>query len=135
MIDNTDVVTYFSANAPREDLCWTAYVVLPNGEYWGVRFSGATEEIACTKAISFWTSEQQKVNSRPLDKSPCVDPWADVRDSLPDEKFTSGLGRGSHLRGKTWMRHEETRKLIAVSLTEITMYEQRGYIRSGPRGK
>lgn len=113
-----------------------AFIVLPNGEYWGVRFSGATEEMARTKAISLWTSEQQKVNSQPLDKSPCADPWADVGgDNLSDKKFTSDLGRGSHLRGKTWMRHEETRKLIAVSLTEITMYEKQGYYRSGPRGK
>lgn len=115
MIDETDVVTYFSANAPREDLQWTAYVVLPNGEYWGVRFSSATEAAVIAKAISFFNAEKAK-------HSVVNDPWAEVT-------------KQHHLANKAWMRHKESRELIRVPLTEITMYEARGYERSGPRSK
>lgn len=126
MIDETDVVTYRSENAAREDLIWTAYVVLPNGEYWGVRFNGATEEIVKTKAISLWNSERAKFSKNPvgyIKKEKDFDPWANNGE------------KQHHFVGKVWMRHKETRDLKRVTLTEITMYEKQGYIRSGPRGK
>src|ERR1700761_7688715 len=96
-IDETDVVTYKSENAPLEGLLWLAFVILPNGKYWDVRFSGATEEEAKQKAIALWNSEQSKyvqqygrvdriknysntdtvTMSEPLaTKNPIADPWA-----------------------------------------------------------
>lgn len=116
---------------------WLAFIVLPNGKLWDVRFSGATEEEAKLKAIELWESERVKAGLIPNDPaySSFVDPWSEVSSSSKPEKLTSGLGRGSHLRGKTWMRHKETRDLIAVPLTEITLYESRGYERGGPRSK
>ncbi len=131
-----EIVTYHSTNA-KPEAAWTAFIVLPNGDYWGVRFSGATEEIAKAKAIRLWTSERERygLNPEPTELKSCVNPWADLPSQPKPEKLTSGLGRGSHLRGKVWMRHKQSRDLIAVALTEITMYEQRGFERSGPRSK
>src|SRR5690348_3698996 len=117
MIDDTDIVTYFSTNALREDLQWTAYVVLPNGEYWGVRFSSATEAAVIAKAVSFYNTEKAKYSA--LAKE--VDPWAGVKSGRD----------GSHIVGKVWMKHTE-HGLKRVALTEITMYEKQGYYRSGP---
>lgn len=118
MIDNTDVVTYFSANAPHEDLQWTAYVVLSNGEYWGVRFSSSNEEAVIAKAVSFFNSEKAKV------KAP--DPWSEIKAEV--------IKSNHHIANKVWMRHA-TEGLKRIPLTEITMYEKLGYYRSGPRGK
>ncbi len=121
MIDDTDVVTYHSENCARTELAWVAYVVLPNGEYWGVRFNGATEEIARTKAIATWNAEREKYKKlEPL----VTNSW----DSVPEQKQ-------HHFANKIWMRHKQDRTLVRVLLTEITMYEGKGYIRSGPRSK
>lgn len=122
MIDDTDIVTYKSDNVARTDLVWLAYVVLPNGEYWGVRFNGATEEIARTKAISTWNKEKDKWNKLE------PDPWATGHQVVATVKE-------HHLVNKIWMRHKETRELKRVPLTEIGMYEGKGYERSGPRSK
>jgi hypothetical protein len=130
-IDDTDIVTYKSDNAARDDMVYLAYVVLPNGEYWNVRFNGPTEEIAKSKAIALWNKENAKWERLGLNKSEPeeeesepvatqADPWASV-------------GRGKHFAGTVWMRNAEGLKRVA--LTEIALYEKNGYHRSSPRGK
>jgi hypothetical protein len=112
-----------------EDMRCLAYVVLPNGEYWNVRFNGATAEIARSKAIALWNKENEKwdklglsaqADDEALESKP-LDPWA-----------TSA--KGKHFVGTVWMRHSVD-GLKRVALTEITMYEKNGYYRSGPRSK
>ena len=126
----TNVATYQNiSNNVSEDQRWLAYIILPTGDFWHVRFNGATEEIARSKAIALWTKENAKwerlgLNKQAEEESEPVatqaDPWASV-------------GRGHHFAGKVWMRNGETLKRVA--LTEIALYEKNGYYRSGPRGK
>src|SRR5216684_3520835 len=122
-----EIITYQTSNNVNPDMEWLAYIVLPNGEYWGVRFNGPTEEIARNKAIALWNKEREK-NERHglvpalLNKQQEIDPWA-----VP----SYGL---HHFAGKVWMRSAEG-ELKRVALTEIGMYEKNGYHRSGPRGK
>src|ERR1700761_5544217 len=107
MIDATNIVTYKTERYITLGLTWVAYVRLPNGDYWGVRFHGATEEEAVTRALSRYNAE-----------------------------FAKFKAQGEHhLVNMIWMRHKETRDLKRVHLTEITMYEKNGYERSGPRAK
>jgi hypothetical protein len=141
MIDETDVVTYRSDNAARDNLRWVAYVVLPNGKYWGVMFTGETEEIAVAKAIELWNSERARFSliqepkfnkpeafAAPISSS---NPWAATRTSeLPFKD-----GRGAHFAGKLWMRHIETRKLVRVSANQVDSHLANGYERSSPRSK
>ena len=126
----TNVATYqnISDNVP-ENMRFLAFVVLPNGEYWGVRFSGATEEIAKTKAIALWTKENAKwdMQHRSIDD---IEEYEDV----PANPLVTPSGRGKHFAGKVWMRHA-TEGLKRVALTEIALYEKNGYFRSGPRSK
>ncbi len=135
----TEIVTYHSTNA-KPERSWTAHVVLPNGEYWGVRFDGSTEESVRTKAKSFWDSERSRsgLKPSPLELKPRVnsaspssdDPW----NTKPLSNDPWGSEKQHHFAGKIWMRHA-TEGLKRVPLTEITMYEKQGYYRSGPRGK
>lgn len=118
-IDDTNVVTYRSENAAREELVWAAFVVLPNGDYWGVRFNGRTEAEAIDRAIQLWNNEKAKWSKR----QPENDPWADVK------------AEQHHLANKVWMIHSETREKKRVALTEISLYEKNGYVRGGPRSK
>ena len=122
-IDETDVVTYKSENAPLEGLLWLAFVILPNGKYWDVRFSGATEAEAVQKAVTLWNSEKARCGI--THSAPAPDPWADV---------PSASGRGAHFVGTVWMKNKATNERKRVPLTEISMYEKNGFERSGPRG-
>lgn len=127
MIDATDIVTYRSENCARESLRWVAYVVLPNGTYLGVMFTGETEQEAIEKAIKLWNSERAKLSKAHVE----------VNNLIPDEKIDpwAGVGRGHHFAGKVWMRHILTRDLVRVPLTEVALHEKNGYVRSGPRSK
>lgn len=124
-----------------EEMRALAYIVLPNGEYWGVRFNGATEEIARTKAVSLWNREQGRfrLNQKPTNNKSFVKSAQPSSDgpqdgnSMPIDPWASL--KQHHRAGKVWMRHKESRDLISIPLTEITMYEQRGYERGGPRSK
>lgn len=113
MIDETDIVTYRSENAPREELTWMAQVVLPNNNYWGVYFTGSTEQEAVLKAIKCWNAEEAKLN--------------------PDGSKVDG--RGSHFAGKVWMIHKQTREKIRIDAGQVAEYEFKGYERGGPRSK
>ena len=126
----TNVATYQNiSNNVSEDQRWLAYIVLPTGDFWHVRFNGATEEVAREKAIALWTKENAKWERLGLntlapeeEDDGHVDPW-----SVP------ASGRGHHFAGKVWMRNAEGLKRVA--LTEIALYEKNGYWRSSPRGK
>ena len=125
MIDETSVVTYKSENAATTNLTWLAFVVLPSGKLWDVRFSGATEAEAVQKAVTLWNSEKARCGITHSAPAP-DDPWADV---------PSASGRGAHFVGTVWMKNKATNERKRVPLTEISMYEKNGFERSGPRGQ
>jgi hypothetical protein len=57
-----DVVTYHSVNSdPR--FCWIAYPIL-KGKVWYVRFMGATEEEAATRARELLRKEIEKYHGK-----------------------------------------------------------------------
>lgn len=135
-----ETITYYSTNEKvSREMAWLAFIVLPNGKLWDVRFSGATEEEAKQKAIELWESERAKVSQTPLEHKPCVKSAQPLPDSSWDEKPTPidpwASEKQHHRAGKVWMRHKENRDLISIPLTEISMYESRGYERGGPRSK
>jgi hypothetical protein len=109
----TNIVTYHSLNAKSSEQ-WLAYVVLPDGNQWLVRFTGETEEIAKAKAVRLYESECSK---RPTDL---------------DEDFVDG--RGQHFKGKAWLIHKITREKIRVPLEQVDEYLGE-YERGGPRSK
>lgn len=111
----TEATAYHNPNAPvyRQ---WIAYMVLDDGKLWGVYATGATEEAAKAKIETLWNKEGSKITK--------ADPWATVTTD-----------KQHHFAGKIWMRHKETRDLVRVPLTEISLYEGNGYERSGPRSK
>ena len=141
----TNVATYqnISNNVP-EDHRWLAYIVLPTGDFWHVRFNGPTEEIARSKAIALWTKENAKWERLGLNTTVCSDAAGMNDGSLVVEDETPSIdpwsashqpaGRGHHFAGKVWMCHEQ-HGLKRVALTEIALYEKNGYYRSGPRSK
>ena len=152
----TNVATYQNiSNNVSEDQRWLAYIVLPTGDFWHVRFNGPTEEIARSKAIALWTKETAKWERLGLNTTVHGDaaimnddggPAYDVFDPICDDAKTvmnavvvdpwtkEPVGRGHHFAGKVWMRHA-TDGLKRVALTEIALYEKNGYYRSGPRSK
>jgi len=118
------IVTYYSENAPVEQ-CWIAYIVLLNGEYWGVRFNGGTEEIVRMKAINLWNKEREKFSKAPIEY---------IKAEKEFDSWENNGEKQHHFAGKVWMRSSEG-ELKRVVLTEIGMYEKNGYYRSGPRSK
>lgn len=117
----TEVITYHSSNAkPAEQ--WLAYVVLPDGNQWLVRFTGETEEIAKAKAIRLYESESSKMQQRNND----------------DEVYTQQIGRadrrGHHFAGKAWLIHKITREKIRVPNEQVEQYLAE-WERGGPRSK
>ena len=139
----TNVATYQNiSNNVSEDQRWLAYIVLPTGDFWHVRFNGATEEIARSKAIALWTKENAKWDRLGLNKAEeeesKTDPWLHFSGGKPANEETSIAiqtvsGRGAHFAGKVWMRNADGLKRVA--LTEIALYEKNGFHRSSPRGK
>ena len=102
-----------------QELRALAFIVLPNGKLWDVRFSGATEEEARQKAIALWNAEKAK---QPLDIV-IKDPW------------TGKVLEQHHLANTIWVIHKETREKKRIPLTEISMYEKQGWERGGPRSR
>lgn len=112
----TAVVTYHSANAKPHE-AWLAYVVMPDGNQWSVRFAGSTEEEASNRAIALWESERAKCNSEP------EDPWANA-------------GRGAHFLGKTWLINVASREKIRIDKDKADELVATGeWERGGPRSK
>lgn len=129
----TEITAYHSATAPwfRE---WIAYVVLSDGKLWGVYATGATEEAARVKISTLWESEQAKFKTQssswddvPNNRAPEYNAWNEAKAGVKKQEH--------HFSNKVWMRHKEDRTLVRVPLTEIMMYEGKGYERSGPRSK
>jgi hypothetical protein len=123
----TEITAYHNPTAPwfRE---WIAYVVLSDGKLWGVYAIGATEEAAKAKISSLWENEQAKFKTQSSS-------WDDLTIKDPFTGRPVGEGKQHHFANKVWMRHKIERNLVRVPLTEITMYEGKGYERSGPRSK
>ena len=133
---NIEIITYHVVSGtPKPGFEWVAYVVLPNGEYWGVRFNGSTEELVRSKATRLWAKEQERFKRFAADIEPEDNAIANPEEEKPVDPWANApSGRGHHFAGKVWMRHE-TEGLKRVPLTEIALYEKNGYYRSGPRSK
>jgi hypothetical protein len=118
-----EVITYHVASGnPKPGFEWTAYVVLPNGEYWGVRFNGSTEELVKSKAVALWTKEQERFKR-----------FADEDEEEIDVSVKVD-GRGRHFAGKAWLIHKITREKIRVPKEQVSQYLSE-YEVGGPRSK
>ena len=109
-----NIVTYSNPNATPKCV---GYVVLPSGEYWGVRFDGQTEEVVRVKALRVWAQEQAK--------------WA----KLEPETVATPRKSAHHFVGKVWMINRIIHDLKRVEQSEVAGYEAMGYQRGGPRSK
>ena len=119
------IVTYHSANAKPEK-AWVAYIVLLNGNYWGVRFDGPNEQYVIDKARAQWEVERKRVMDSPIN---------DIDGEDEEEVDEKPTGRGSHFVGKAWLIHTVTREKIRVPKEEVDKYLLNGYERGGPRSK
>lgn len=145
-----NIVTYHSSNAKPHE-AWLAYVVLPSGEQWLVRFTGHSELEAKTKAQVLWDKEQKRyavVNKVDIVNAALAaaafnriatvgaEP-ASCNIDHPGYNFaqSKGQGRGAQFVGKVWVIHQETRELKRIDPNELDSYLGRGYIRGGPRSK
>lgn len=117
-----EVVTYYSANAKPNEV-WLAYVVLPDGNQWLVRFTGQTEAIAREKAVQLYAAERTKFEAR-------INAEEDVIVDVSKHQD----GRGHHFAGKAWLIHKITRVKIRVPMAEVEQYLGE-YERGGPRSK
>jgi hypothetical protein len=111
------------------NLTYLAFIILPNGKYWDVRFSGATEKEAKQKAIELWESERVRLglSQKPTVNRPCVKSGQPSSDSSWDEKPVSADPWAS---ASIEMTNKATGEKVNVPLTEIGMYEKRGFNRS-----
>jgi hypothetical protein len=115
-----EVATYVSQNAKPNER-WLAYVILPDGSQWLVRFTGETEEIARSKALRLYESEVAKRKAH-------VEPDEEVNVSQSSDR------RGQHFAGKAWLIHKQTRVKIRVPIAEVESYLGE-YERGGPRSR
>lgn len=102
----TEVTAYNNPNAPIHRQ-WIAYVVMDNGNLWGVYAIGATEDAVKTKIQILWESERQKANRNALGDKPAV---FSAQASLPSfwgETLTSNApmpsGKGQYAIGSKWV--------------------------------
>ena len=123
----TNVATYQNiSNNVSEDQRWLAYIVLPTGDFWHVRFNGPTEEIARSKAIALWTKENAKWDRLKLNANSEPEP-EELVAAGHSAGHSASVGRGKHFAGKVWMRNADGLKRVA--LTEIALYEKNGFVR------
>jgi hypothetical protein len=122
-----DVVTYSSENAnPKEK--WMAYIVLPNGELWLVRFTGETEQIAKDKAIRLYEAERAKVRA--------TEPSEVKADGFSSNTAWPKPSSGHHLAGKRWIIHVASREKLRIEegrAAEMVASGEWNYC--GPRAK
>lgn len=107
----TEVTAYHNPNAPIHRQ-WIAYVVMDNGNLWGVYATAALEWQAKEKIKSLWESERQKVariNSQPAGLTFQTAP---LPNQLSPEKTS---GRGSHTAGLKWVINPKTGARARVS--------------------
>jgi hypothetical protein len=119
-----EVITYrVHSGNPKPGFEWSAYIVLPNGEYWAVRFNGSTEELAKSKAIALWTKEQERFKR-----------FAEDEDEEEIDVSAKHDRRGAHFSGKAWLIHKITREKIRVPKEDVEQYLGE-YERGGARSK
>jgi hypothetical protein len=124
-----NIVTYRSSNAKPSE-AWLAYIVLPSGEQWLVRFAASTEEAAIAAAKARWESEQARYKRH-----------NELEPVLVDDCQASPVrsGRGSHasamFSGKVWVINRVTHDLKRIDPNELDIYVAQGYVRGGPRSK
>lgn len=123
----TNIVTYHSINAKPNE-AWLAYVVLPSGEQWLVRFAASTEAAAIEAAKARWEHEKKRYSrhNEIVDDAVKVPAFADCQ---------APSGRGAHFAGKLWVIHQTTRELKRIDPSELDSHLAGGYIRGGPRSK
>jgi hypothetical protein len=107
-----DVVVYHSTNS-KPDEAYLAFVVLPDGNQWLVRFTGQTAAIAEDKARRLYEAERAKFAAR--NQMHEDDAEVDVAKPAAD-------GRGHHFAGKAWMIHRVTRVKIRVPKADVASY-------------
>jgi hypothetical protein len=102
----TEVTAYNNPNAPIHRQ-WIAYVVMDNGNLWGVYAIGATEEAAKVKIQTLWESERQKVNRIALGDKPAVfSPSPSQPTGWPSEltgEAPRASGKGQYAVGSKWV--------------------------------
>jgi hypothetical protein len=126
-----NVITYHSVN-PDALTPWVAYIVLDNGEYWGVRFSEDTEEAVIDAALNRWKIEKAK--GERLSPSAPVTPSAKL-PSVRTKLSTTPSPEATGLAGKVWMLNRVTGHRARVNAPELDSYLSRGYVKGGPRSK
>ncbi len=125
----TNTITYHSTNAKPAE-AWIAYVVLPNGDNWQVRFHGATEAEAISKAEACWQLEQAKPRARQAAEDEALaikragDPWEQAAAS----------GRGAQFIGKKWIRNSAGEKRRVDPDEASIMVASGEWQYGGPRG-
>lgn len=108
---------------PRE--AWLAYVVLPSGEQWLVRFAASTESAAIEAAKARWESEQRRYQKH-----------NETAELMVSEAVVAhASGRGARFAGKLWVIHQTTRELKRIDPSELDSHLTAGYVRGGPRSK
>ena len=115
----TDVVLYQLESFPnplaKAPARYIAYVVLPDGNLWGVRFEGSEANIVTANAIAFYEAEKVKQER--------------IRGSSDDEVMnfkpstTKTDMRGAHFVGKTWMVNHTTKQKIRVDQSQVNEYK------------
>lgn len=116
----TDVVTYqahitHGFKAPP----WLAYIVLPDGSLWGVRFEGATEEAVRANAIALYEKEKAKWHT------------SDNKTETVTHEHTNA--RGQHLVGTVCMINHGLKQRMRCKAAEVPKFEEKGWIKGGPR--
>jgi hypothetical protein len=106
-----EVTAYHNPNAPIHRQ-WIAYVVMDNGNLWGVYATATLEWQAKEKIRDLWESERQKVARMPRDNNP----WASETALLPDQpEGEKTSGRGSHTAGLKWVINPKSGERVRVS--------------------
>jgi hypothetical protein len=130
-----NVITYHSVN-PDALTPWVAYIVLENGEYWGVRFSEHTEEAVIDAALNRWKIEKAK--GERLSPSAPVTPTAKLpamRTKPSTNLSTTPSPEATGLAGKVWMLNRTSGHRARINASELDSYLSQGYVKGGPRSK
>lgn len=123
-------ITYHSHNA-KPDEAWIAYVILPDGSNWGVRFTGATEADATLRARTLYEREKSRMSAMNYgDYGKVVDNNEPVK---PSGWPMPSVGKGAVFAGKVWMKNFVTNERARVDPSQLAEYEAKGYVKAGPR--
>jgi len=135
----TEVTAYHNPNAPIERQ-WIAYVVMDNGNLWGVYSVGDTEECARAKIANLWESE----HARPLGLIPRLrDHKPEVFLEPPSLPASWGeiapevkTNREHATKGMVWLVHKFNRTKCRVAPASADhMIASGDWERGGPRSK